>query len=258
MLLASPSVASCSLTTSRIQRLACNFAVLAVSKASCPAKMGKTVWVLVGSGVALLGAAAAAVLRKKSGRGYYSDDEEEDFKPPCARQASILWANSQPVLKLKNSNGMEVHTTPIGAAITKLIVPDKKGKKADVVLGYDTTDAYIVSGCPDAVGVLHGVGRERGHTLTCKSFWNMGQYCYVCNKLESQDLTLRVTSNFIRGLCAFFLCIVQYAEPCTYFGVVVGRVANRIADAKFKLGEEEFKLYANNGPNSLHGQNFDA
>jgi len=38
-----------------------------------------------------------------------------------------------------------------------------------------------------------------------------------------------------------------------YMGAVVGRVANRIADGKFKLDGKEYQLAQNNGPNSLHG-----
>jgi len=38
-----------------------------------------------------------------------------------------------------------------------------------------------------------------------------------------------------------------------YMGAVVGRVANRIADAKFKLDGKEYNLAKNNGPNALHG-----
>ncbi len=37
------------------------------------------------------------------------------------------------------------------------------------------------------------------------------------------------------------------------FGSVVGRYANRIANAKFALDGVEYKLPANNGPNTLHG-----
>src|SRR5882672_11163455 len=36
-------------------------------------------------------------------------------------------------------------------------------------------------------------------------------------------------------------------------GAFVGRYANRIAQAKFSLNGQEYKLAANNGPNSLHG-----
>jgi len=38
-----------------------------------------------------------------------------------------------------------------------------------------------------------------------------------------------------------------------YMGAVVGRVANRIAEARFSLDGEEYSLAKNNGPNSLHG-----
>ncbi len=41
-----------------------------------------------------------------------------------------------------------------------------------------------------------------------------------------------------------------------YLGAVVGRVANRIKDCKFSLKGKNYKLFANDGKNSLHGGQF--
>ena len=44
---------------------------------------------------------------------------------------------------------------------------------------------------------------------------------------------------------------LQTGNP--YFGCLVGRYGNRIANAKFSLDGKEYALAANNGPNTLHG-----
>ena len=42
---------------------------------------------------------------------------------------------------------MEVHIIPVGASIQRIMVPDKDGFIADVVLGFDSADEYLVSCC---------------------------------------------------------------------------------------------------------------
>ncbi|MES1204363.1 MAG: aldose epimerase family protein [Pseudomonadota bacterium] len=86
---------------------------------------------------------------------------------------------------LTNVNELRARITTYGATLVGLEVPDRNGKLADVVLGFDDLDGYVAK------------------------------------------------------------------SP--YFGATAGRVANRIRDARFTLGEKTYAVAVNNPPHHLHG-----
>ena len=86
---------------------------------------------------------------------------------------------------LTNSVGTVVKVATYGATVTELHVPDRDGRVADVVLGFDSLDGYL--------------------------------------------------------------------KGTAFFGATVGRVANRIKNAKFKLAGKSYELAANEGAHQLHG-----
>jgi aldose 1-epimerase len=47
--------------------------------------------------------------------------------------------------------------------------------------------------------------------------------------------------------------LAGYLKASPYFGAIVGRYGNRIANARFTLGRKTYHLPANDGKNSLHG-----
>jgi aldose 1-epimerase len=57
--------------------------------------------------------------------------------------------------------------------------------------------------------------------------------------------------NVVLGFTTFD----KYAAGHPFFGAIAGRVANRIGKARFTLDGKEYKLAANNAPNTLHGGN---
>ncbi|XP_066338572.1 uncharacterized protein [Miscanthus floridulus] len=47
--------------------------------------------------------------------------------------------------------------------------------------------------------------------------------------------------------------IAEYVNGSSYFGALVGRVANRVAKGRFVLDGKAYRLYINDGKNALHG-----
>jgi aldose 1-epimerase len=87
--------------------------------------------------------------------------------------------------EMVNAKGMRARLIDYGAILVSLEVPDRKGKPADIALGFDDLESYI--------------------------------------------------------------------KRNPLFGAVVGRYANRIANARFTLDGVEYKLTANAGKNHIHG-----
>jgi aldose 1-epimerase len=89
------------------------------------------------------------------------------------------------IYTLTNRNGLVARITNYGAIVTELHVPDRTGRLADVVAGFENLDGY--------------------------------------------------------------------RKGSAYFGAIVGRVANRIANAEFTLDGTRYPLAANDKPHHLHG-----
>jgi aldose 1-epimerase len=104
---------------------------------------------------------------------------------PTAAPFGKLGDTTVQLFTLTNANGLVARITNYGAIVTELHVPDRAGRLADIVLGFESLDGYV-------------------------------------------------TDN-------------------PYFGAIVGRVANRIMNARFELEGRSFTLDANDEPHHLHG-----
>jgi aldose 1-epimerase len=67
------------------------------------------------------------------------------------------------------------------------------------------------------------------------------------------SIKVRDRSGALGDVVLGFSSMESYHANAPYLGVVVGRYANRIANAQFKLDGKTHKLPANDGPNTLHG-----
>ena len=114
-------------------------------------------------------------------RGCYMGIEQQTFGIGPDQQPIKLYT-------LANARGMMVAITQYGGIVVTLETPDRNGKTANVVLGYDTLAGYL--------------------------------------------------------------------QDTNYFGCLVGRCANRIAQGTFKLDGKTYYLKKNAGRHHLHGGDF--
>ena len=86
----------------------------------------------------------------------------------------LLWLTqngTNDVITLKNAHGMEVRAIPYGGIITSIRVPDRNGRFDDVVLGYNSAEAYMKNNGP-YMGAI--IGRY-GNRIAKASFTLDGQ-----------------------------------------------------------------------------------
>jgi aldose 1-epimerase len=72
----------------------------------------------------------------------------------------------------------------------------------------------------------------------------------IVTALEVPDRSGAI-ANVVLGLPT----LADYLASNPHFGTIVGRYANRIANGRFTLDGEAFRLPVNDGPNSMHGGN---
>lgn len=136
----------------------------------------------------------------------------------------LLQAETLKPYILSNSNGLEAHILPYGAIVQKLLIPDSKGALRDIVLGFDDLLPYQASAPGFSVF-------QPQHTVSQRSTG------------ENPQLASHADSVVQDGI-----------SP--YFGALVGRVANRIADATFELNGKTYHVTPNENRTSLHGGKF--
>ncbi len=102
---------------------------------------------------------------------------------------------------LRNKGGIEIGVTHYGAALVKVLIPDKDGKVQDVVLGYDSAKAY------EEGGVHFGatVGRVANR---------IGGACFELNG-KIYALTANDNGNSLHGGCDYYNKRMWRAEEVT-------------------------------------------
>ena len=88
------------------------------------------------------------------------------------------------IYTLTNRRGAEVKITNYGGIITSLKVPDRKGNRDDIVLGFDNLDAYL-KGSPYFGAII---GRYANRIAKGRFTLNGHQYTLAVNNGENQRI----------------------------------------------------------------------
>lgn len=99
-----------------------------------------------------------------------------------------------------------------------------------------------------------GITSEGEKVLSFKIENKCGSYVRILNRGGIiQSLCVPDKSGKLTDVVLGFDNVKDYEDDPEYLGVLVGRVANRIADSTFELGGKTYNLYPMELGNSLHG-----
>lgn len=90
---------------------------------------------------------------------------------------------------------------------------------------------------PDGPATLYTLTNKNGNSLS------VSDYGGIINSIKIDGVEMVIGFDELDG----------YLAPNPYYGALIGRYGNRIADGKFSLEGTTYTLATNNGPNSLHG-----
>ena len=104
---------------------------------------------------------------------------------------------------MKNSKGMEVSVTDYGAALVRIIVPDRDGNPVDCALGYDDVDGYVHNHGSIGCAVGRNANRIGGAKVT------IGGKVY---ELEKNDGENNLHSGSVRSAKFYYQAAVKKDE----------------------------------------------
>jgi aldose 1-epimerase len=134
----------------------------------------------------------------RNGRGAHKSHPGRDSLSITSQDWGTAHGQTVKLFTLTNSHRMTVKITNYGGVVQSIWVPDRRGRVANVALGFSKLSDYV-------------------------------------NDFENQPWPASGGSGD------------------TYFGAIIGRYANRIANGEFTLNGHTYHLPQNNGPNTLHG-----
>ena len=105
-----------------------------------------------------------------------------------------------------------------------------------------TVTSEVFGTTPDGEALIYTLTNSKGEEVRITNYGGI----VVSLKAPDKDGNL---GDVVLG----FDKLEDYIEDSPYFGAIIGRYANRIAKAKFALGQDLYELAANDGENHLHG-----